>query len=95
MTILLPNWFEKLKPTVYKDRLIRNRFLVRQAAILSCPEGSLHALADISGISYYSLIKTYQKEAGIITPDQAIRLERAVGKAAMPRELIRPDYFYD
>jgi hypothetical protein len=93
MTIYLPDWFHKLSTRKEKDRLARNRFLIRQAALLYSTDGKLDALAETLNIAYPSLVRLYGRHGGVISPDMAIRLEQTVGKDVMPRELFRPDYF--
>jgi hypothetical protein len=93
MTIYLPDWFQRLSTRREKDRLARNKFLIRQAALLYSTDGKLETLAEALNIAYPSLVRLYGQHGGVISPDMAIRLEQAVGKDAMPRQLFRPDYF--
>jgi hypothetical protein len=93
MPIYTPDWFQRLSMRKLNDRLVRNKFLIRQAALLHSPDGQLNTLAEELNIAYPSLVRLYGRHGGEISPDMAIRLEHAVGKDVMPRRLFRPDYF--
>lgn len=78
----LPPWCED------KDRL---DFLFRLAALYHNRQGSLRALAEAIGRS--NSFFTVTAASGKISGDDAVAIEKAVGRDLFPRELLRPDLF--
>lgn len=93
MSIFRPDWFERLNLYREDDRLVRNRYLIKSAALVFNPSGRMEVLADELGIHYHSLVRLYGRQGGVISPDMAARLEQAVGAEALPKKLLRPDIF--
>lgn len=92
MSIFRPAWFNGLSLYREEDRIIRNRYLLKSAALVHSPEGTLQLLAHDLGIHYHSLVRLYQPGRSI-SPQMAVQLEQTVGKEALPRKLLRPDVF--
>lgn len=92
MSIFRPAWFHGLSLYSEQDRMIRNRYLVKSAALIHTPEGTLQLLAHDLGIHYHSLVRLYLSGRPI-SPQMAVQLEQTVGKEALPRKLLRPDVF--
>lgn len=75
------------------ERRTRNRYLIRSAALVHNSGGSMHLLAEDMGIAYHSLVRLYGEHGGTINAEMAVRLEKTVGRTALPRKLLRPDIF--
>jgi hypothetical protein len=93
VSIFRPDWFNRLNLYREDERLIRNRYLIKSAALVFDPSGSMEVLADELGIHYHSLLRLYGRQGGVISPEMAVRLEQAVGANALPKKLLRPDLF--
>lgn len=66
----------------------RARFLIRLAALYFSPEGKMQALSSACGLH-----KNHLATLRGISPESAIKMEKAVGRELFPRELFRPDLF--
>lgn len=93
MSIFRPEWFDKLSLLDPEERRTRNKYLIKSAALVYDPSGSLQLLAADLGIAYHSLVRLYGEHGGVISPQMAVRLEHTVGREALPRKLLRPDIF--
>lgn len=81
-----PRWCDDLP-----DEHARLRFLFMLAAIYHNHEGSLRTLASAIGRS--GAFFTMAAKEGKISGDDAVKIERAIGREIFPRELFRPDLF--
>jgi hypothetical protein len=90
--IFIPSWFYGLSLSRDEDKIVRNRYLLKAAALAHTPEGSMENLANDLQIHYHSLVRLYQPGRSI-SAQLAVRLEKTVGKEVIPRTLVRPDLF--
>lgn len=93
MTFPVPEWLTKLEPHKNATRLVRNRYFIRAAALYHSPQGRVEDLAASLGVAYSTVASMYAPYHGVITVDNAIRIENLVGREILPRELLRPDIF--
>lgn len=93
MSIFRPTWFNQLSLDHPEQRRTRNRYLIKSAALVYDPSGSLQLLAGDLGIAYHSLVRLYGEHGGVISPQMAVRIEKTIGREILPRKLLRPDIF--
>jgi hypothetical protein len=95
VSILRPEWFNGLDANDKADRLLMNRYFIRQAQLLATPEGDRFSLAKILGVSPNMLCYTYSAlpNRGFITPGIAVKIASKIGEDRMPLSLLRPDLF--
>jgi len=87
----LPHWIDSLSG---KERdAARQRFLLRLAALYASESGTLRDLGAALGRSKNSLTRYVSDVPELLPVELVIDLERLVGRAAMPREALRPDIF--
>lgn len=92
MGVIIPEWFDRLDLRDPDDRRLRNKYLVRVAALVHNPHGSHTELAEALGLSTVSLYHAHSaRSGGIISPRLALALERVLGPDVMPVKLTRPD----
>lgn len=91
MTFPLPHYLDGLA----EDQLepARVRFLIRLAALYHNESGVVSQLSQAIGMHERSLHSLIGLNHLKITPDTAVKIEKAVGRDRMPRELFRPDIF--
>lgn len=93
MSIVLPDWFDRLDLRDPDDQRLRNRFFIKSAALLHNPHANLEQLAEGMGISLVSLLHCYSPSRGKLGPVMALRLQRTIGEDKLPARLILPDLF--
>lgn len=94
MPIFTPDWFKTLDLRDPDDVRIKNRYLIKSAALAFTPNGTHEALAAALDLSMVSLSHTYSPRRGRISPELAVRLEKTLGADVLPRKLLRPDIFF-
>lgn len=95
VSFLRPRWFNNLSYNRKGDRLLMNRFFIKNAALLATPEGTLAELAKALGTSEVTLHYTHSERdgRGRISADLATRIQKLCGEERMPLKLLRPDLF--
>lgn len=75
--------------------MFMNRFLIKKAALLASPEGTITELAKIIGYSAVGLTYPYHnhENRGVISERLAAKLQNACGKDRLPLQLLRPDIY--
>lgn len=93
MSIPIPKWLAILPPHQINTRRLRNRYLIKSAALCHTQDGQLELLARSVGCAYSTLVGAYAPDSPVLTPDMALRLEDVMSRDILPRELLLPDIF--
>ena len=94
--ICCPPWLEKMQREACaapSTRICYNRFYIRAAGLSFSPSGRLEDLAVAVGVARSTLIRAYADTHGLISPELAIAIEKAVGPSVITRQILRPDFF--
>lgn len=82
----VPKWAEKLKGAELETAMIRFRLEI--AAAYYGPGATVNAMSEAIGYNGRTLLS-----GGRMTPTNAIKIEKLLGRDIMPREFLRPDIF--
>lgn len=90
MHIEMPGWLSRIDAD--KQAAEKTRFFLKLAALYVDPEGRLSELSKACGLAENTLATISRRDAPL-SPEIAIKIETAVGRAVMTREILRPDLF--
>lgn len=94
MTLPVPVWCRYTSNERPNTTRIRNRYLIKSAALFYSIDGQLGYLALGLEIAYTTLVAPYAPVPVLMSVETAIKLEKLLGRDYITREMLRPDLFH-